>query len=106
MQLSSYDAAKGKLIEEIQTLGATVDNMDERQAKLAELDLLNKKIELVEEANAMSEVFKLQEENLQHRRPRKSRLRRKTSAPRVRRTRTKPRPSRTSMKPSKNRKKC
>ena len=67
MQLSSYDAEKEKLIEEIQTLGATVDNMDERQAKLAELDLLNKKIELVEEANAMSEVFKLQEENLQHR---------------------------------------
>ena len=67
MQLSSYDAEKEKLIEEIQTLGATVDDMDERQAKLAELDLLNKKIELVEEANAMSEVFKLQEENLQHR---------------------------------------
>ena len=67
MQLSSYDAEKEKLIEEIQTLGATVDNMDERQAKLAELDLLNKKLELVEEANAMSEVFKLQEENLQHR---------------------------------------
>ena len=66
MQLSSYDAEKEKLIEEIQTLGATVDNMDERQAKLAELDLLNKKIELVEEANAMSEVFKLQEEKLQH----------------------------------------
>jgi len=67
MQLSSYDAEKEKLIEEIQTLGETVDEMDERQAKLAELDLLNKKIELVEEANAMSEVFKLQEENLQHR---------------------------------------
>ena len=66
MQLSSYNAEKEKLIEEIQTLGATVDDMDERQAKLAELDLLNKKIELVEEANAMSEVFKLQEEKLQH----------------------------------------